>query len=196
MSIEYYNNNAEQFANDTLNVDMQPLYNKFLPFLPNGALILDAGCGAGRDATNFLQLGFRVSAFDASEELVAIAKQYSGLEVQQCTFMEYESEEPLDAIWACASLLHVADAELNITFKHLAKQLKIGGIFYVSFKYGEQDSERGGRQFTNSTEARLQQHLSGSDLKVLETWLTGDQRPERGSEQWLNALLIKDENHG
>lgn len=192
MSINYYNENADQFASDTLNVDMGSLYEKFLASLEQGASILDAGCGAGRDAANFRQLGYRVCAFDASEKLVAIAREHSGVEVELCSFTDYQSHEPLDAIWACASLLHVPDEQMASVLQHLGNQLKPGGIFYLSFKYGEKDSERGGRQFTNSTEARLRAHLQGSGLSIRECWLTGDQRPGRENEQWLNALLLKD----
>lgn len=193
LSIDYYNQHAGQFASDTLKVDMSPLYQQFLPLLPPGAHILDAGCGAGRDAAHFRQLGYRVSAFDASEKLVAIARQHSGLDVQQCRFLDYHSSEPLDGIWACASLLHVPDAGMAATLKHLGRQLRPGGVFYLSFKYGEQDSEHGGRQFTNSTEQRLRQHLQGSGLGIRQCWLTGDQRPGREDELWLNALLVREQ---
>ena len=69
MSVDYYNQHAQQFIVDTLEVDMAPLYTRFLPLLPEGAHILDAGCGSGRDAAHFLAQGFRVSAMDASEVL-------------------------------------------------------------------------------------------------------------------------------
>ena len=46
----YYEANAEQFLQDTLTVDMTPLYERFLPHLAESGHILDAGCGPGRDA--------------------------------------------------------------------------------------------------------------------------------------------------
>ena len=82
MSIDYYNQNAATFAEGTLAVDMQPLYQRVLPLLPAGAYIVDAGCGAGRDARYFVQQGYRVSAFDGSAELAAIASAQSGVKVQ------------------------------------------------------------------------------------------------------------------
>ena len=39
----YYNENATSFFNDTVNVDMRSLYNKFLPLVKEGGSILDAG---------------------------------------------------------------------------------------------------------------------------------------------------------
>ncbi|WP_338040958.1 hypothetical protein [Marinomonas algicola] len=65
----YYNMYAEDFAENTLSVDMSALYQCFLPLIPLQGHILDAGCGSGRDAKYFQSLGYEVSAFDASSEL-------------------------------------------------------------------------------------------------------------------------------
>lgn len=61
---------------------------------------------------------------------------------------------------------------------------------YVSFKYGEDESSHNGRHFTNCNEERLEKFLEDTGLTIKEAWVTEDQRPERGDEQWLNALLI------
>ena len=53
-SINYYNQNAVNYDNNNLNSDMSKIYHTFLLHLPPGALILDAGCGTGRDSLNFL----------------------------------------------------------------------------------------------------------------------------------------------
>lgn len=190
MTLEFYENNAEQFAQDTLNVDMSALYQRFLVLLPPSSRILDAGCGAGRDSAAFLQRSFQVEAFDASAKLVDIAQRVSGIAVQHSTFLNFSSEQPFAGIWACASLLHVPAISMPATLQHLAGLLQADGVIYVSFKYGEDDVERNGRQFTNCTEQRLHNFLQGTGLSIKETWLTGDQRPDRANEQWLNAILI------
>lgn len=65
-TLAYYNNNAADFFSNTVSVDMSVLYDRFLSVLSPGSLILDAGCGSGRDAKAFMQRGFRVAAFDGS----------------------------------------------------------------------------------------------------------------------------------
>ncbi len=62
----YYEQNAEQFFADTVDVDMSVLYARFLESIPAGGYILDAGCGSGRDSKAFASSGYRVAAFDAS----------------------------------------------------------------------------------------------------------------------------------
>ncbi len=46
MTNEYYQQNAEAFFAATINVDMQALYDEFLPKLKPNSHILDAGCVA------------------------------------------------------------------------------------------------------------------------------------------------------
>jgi len=46
----YYQRHADIFFGDTVELDMRPIYGRFLPLLPDEAQILDAGCGSGRDA--------------------------------------------------------------------------------------------------------------------------------------------------
>lgn len=193
MSKKYYHANAAAFHADTAEVDMSELYAEFVPLIPKGAHIVDAGCGTGRDALAFQAQGFQVSAFDASEALIAIAQQRLGVHALQCTFTEFQAKEPVAAIWACASLLHVPFSELPSTFSHLAAQLVSQGVLYCSFKYGDNEVERGGRRFTNLNEVLLTNVLQNTNLTIQKIWITGDARPGREHEQWLNAILVKSE---
>lgn len=191
MTQDYYQQQAESFFNNTIDVDMSPLYQEFLSSIPAGGHVIDAGCGSGRDSRYFFDQGFAVTAFDASSALVELAKKHTGLPVLLSTFSEFSVSKPVDGIWACASLLHVPFDELTATFKHLAKSLKRGGVFYCSFKYGAGEVAREGRHFTNLNEELLTTVLQGTGLTVDKHWQTGDQREGRDNERWLNAILVK-----
>ena len=191
MSVSYYDQQAASFAHDTLSVDMTLLYDEFLPLLAPGSVIVDAGCGAGRDSRFFLSKGFQVLAFDASKALVDIAEQVTGIAVAHSTFLRFTPPINVDAIWACASLLHVPKVEQQATFQHLAQWLKPEGILYCSYKYGDNDYAKAGRQFTNANETRLAAFLEGAGLRIKKVWITADARPGRTNEQWLNAILEK-----
>ena len=191
LTLAYYQAHAEQFFSDTQGVDMSPLYRRFLAKLPVGAHILDAGCGSGRDSKAFIAQGFRVAAFDACEPLVSLARAYTGLPVTHRSFAEVDEVACYDGIWACASLLHLPENELAANLQRLWHALKPGGVFYLSFKYGQGERNHSGRHFTDATENRLQEWLRTiPDIETTETWITGDQRPGR-NERWLNALLFR-----
>jgi 2-polyprenyl-3-methyl-5-hydroxy-6-metoxy-1,4-benzoquinol methylase len=191
MSVQYYQDNAQQFFNDTVAVDMSELYAPFVSRLELGALILDAGCGSGRDSKAFLDMGFGVEAFDASSEMVKLATELTALNVAQMRFEEVSAIEKYDAIWSCASLLHVQHKELIPVMSKLARSLKSGGIWYLSFKYGDAEREKGGRVFTDLNEQKLIRILeSVPSIELSEFWITNDKRPDR-DERWLNCLLYK-----
>ncbi|QLR79276.1 class I SAM-dependent methyltransferase [Citrobacter freundii] len=191
MTLEYYQRHAQDFFSSTVNVDMESLYLPFLRHLPQSGHILDAGCGSGRDSKAFLEKGYQVEAFDASAEMVNLASQHAGLCVRQMTFNDIADTERYDGIWCCASLLHVSAEALPGVMSKLARALKTGGTWYVSFKYGETERVKDGRHFTDLTEQGLEKLIAPlSDITLISSWTTRDKRPDR-DEMWLNALLQK-----
>jgi SAM-dependent methyltransferase len=192
LNTDFYQQNAESFFGDTMEVDMKPLYRRFLPQLPDQAHILDAGCGSGRDAIAFANLGHQVTAFDASPALIALAETQLGQPVHCLRFQDITWQEQFDGIWACSSLLHVPAAELPDVMQRLCNALKPGGILYASFKYGSCEREHQGRRFTDLDEPGLAELLRQiPELEEVETWTSGDLRPGREAERWLNTLLHK-----
>ena len=192
MNNQYYNTNAQIFYDSTINVEMSALYKKFLPLIPTQGYILDAGCGSGRDTLAFIQQGFYVEAFDASEVLVKLARDLTKQNIRHDTFLTFTTPTLFNAIWACASLLHVPTNSLTQTFAHLAQMLKPNAVFYCSFKYGDNEVIRNGRRFTNLNADLLKYYLKDTQLKIKETWISQDLRPKREQEKWLNAILIKE----
>ena len=191
-TLTYYNTHAKDFVQGTVAVDFHITQDRFLAQLAAGASILDFGCGSGRDTKYFLQHGFAVEATDGSAELCKLASEYTGISVKQMLFDELEAVEKYDGIWACASILHLAWADLVVVMRKMVRAVKDGGVIYTSFKYGQFTGERNGRFFTDLDEevlARLLKEVGG--LEVKELWITGDVRPGRGEEKWLNVLLTK-----
>lgn len=190
-TIQFYNENADEFYSSTIEVDMAPIYEKFTAMLDPGAFVLDAGCGSGRDTLYFIENGYSCEAFDASSDLVNLAKKLTNADVKCSTFDKINYEDAFDAIWACASLLHVPSNELDSSLKNLSNLLKLNGVFYMSFKYGEFEGNRNGRYFTDMNEQKLSSYLESCKLKIVESWKTSDLREGRETEEWLNILATK-----
>ena len=189
-TLTYYNTNAHRFTSDTLDVEFSTIQDSFLAQLPAGALILDFGCGSGRDSRYFLQKGYRVEACDGSEEMVKAATRNAGIPVKKMLFSELNEENRYDGLFACASILHVPSKDLPDIFTRMKKAVKKGGILYVSFKYGTFEGIRNGRYFTDLTEESLHAILDRvGGLDIIRTGITGDARPGREDEKWLNVLL-------
>lgn len=198
-TLEYYDRNSGRFTADTANVEFTQIQDLFLGYLSPGARILDFGCGSGRDSRYFLSKGFEVEACDGSQEMVRIASESTGIEVRKMLFEELAEVERYDGIFACASILHVPYAQLGDILAKTERALKDNGILYVSFKYGTFEGMRNGRYFTDMTMERLEECLkeaavenSGRELRVIESRITGDVRPGRENERWLNVILKKE----
>ena len=56
-TLQYYNNNAQLYCEQTIVGNLQENYDRFLKQLPNNAYILDFGCGSGRDSKSFIDIG-------------------------------------------------------------------------------------------------------------------------------------------
>ena len=190
-TIDYYNQYADEFTQATLHVDMESLYQPFLAELPERAYILDVGCGAGRDTLAFKNKGYKVDAIDYSEELVERATSLTGIQVKLQSFYEVDDYETYDGIWACASLLHCERTRLKEVIGKLLSALKPNGVLYMSFKYGDSDREKDGRQFTDLNEEQAEAlRKQFNHVQQIKQWVTIDQRPER-QEKWLNLLWKK-----
>ncbi len=191
-TINYYDINAKEFVEGTLNVDFKATQDKFINKLPAKGYILDFGCGSGRDTKYFLAKDFNVDAIDGSIELCKIASEYTNIKVNHMYFNELSIVNKYDGIWACSSILHLSLDDLVDVFKRMSKALKDEGIIYTSFKYGDFSGERNGRFFTDMTEDSFAKLIANvENLKVEEQWITADVRPQRGNEKWLNLILRK-----
>ena len=135
-----------------------------------------------------------MTAHNASPALVALAERHIGQPVRCLRFQDMTWRDAFDGIWACASLLHVPSVELPDVMGRLRAAVMPGGIVYASFKYGSGERKHQGRRFTDLDEPGLAVLLAQvPGLVPMETWTTGDLRPGRESERWLNTLLCRTE---
>lgn len=191
-TIDYYNKNAEQFFHETVNINMEEFYAPFLSHVPKGGRILDAGCGSGRDSLYFIKHGYEVTAFDAAERLVEMSSKLISQQVYRKEFQCLDYEDEFDGIWACASLLHIPHIQIDDVFERLARALKVSGVLYVSFKYGDFEGEEGERFFNYYDETSFSSLLvKHPNLKQIRRWCSSDQRQHKHNVLWLNVLLNK-----
>lgn len=188
--MNYYDENAKEFFDGTVNADMSSHHEEFLKLIPKNSHVLDCGCGSGRDAKIFKSLGYEVTAIDGSLEMCRLASEFSGVNVKHMQFQEIEFDDEFDGIWASASLLHVPSSEIDDVLNRLKQSLKEDGIFYASFKLGDFEGERNGRYFNDLTESSAIELFEKNGFEIIKTWLTDDSRPER-DDRWVNILVKK-----
>lgn len=192
-TIKYYDSNARAYSEMTLHVDLSHLYERFLRELPPNAHILDAGCGSGRDAKVFLELGYKVTAIDASQELAALASAYTGHKCDVLRFQEITFQQEFDGIWACASLLHIPIEEICDVMSRMVAALKSHGVMYISLKEGEGERfAADGRFFADYTKESFELVLSRfPSLSEIAFWKSTEITDGSTRQPWLSFLLKK-----
>lgn len=192
LTLDYYNEKAKDFCQNTLNANMGEFQKLFLNLIPKGGKILDLGCGSGRDSKAFKLAGYNVTALDGSKELCKAASEFIGQDVICSTFQEYQTDERFDGIWACASLLHLNENDMIEVIKRLSSNLTPSGCWYISLKCEDFEGVRNGRYFKSMTqEAFIEFVKLLPELTLKSVTISTDVRPNRENEKWINAFLIK-----
>ena len=192
VTVDYYDHNSEQYEKKADSVDFSEISDSFLKYLKKGSLILDFGCGTGRDSKYFIHKGYKVYPVDGSTEMCKRASMLLGQEVVNMYFNEFKEINKFDGIWACSSVLHLPTNELISTLKNLEKSLKNGGYIYLTFKYGEYEGYRNGRFFNDMTEDKFKKILMQiSNISIMETFYNTSTIKEQINKQWINFFLKK-----
>lgn len=188
ITIDYYDKNAQDFYKGTVNADMSLWRDEFESYLSANAAILDAGCGSGRDSLAFINHGFNVKACDASKEMCILASKLIDHEVENKCFEDIDYHNEFGGIWACASLLHVSENDLPDVMNKLYIALKNDGVIYASFKYGNGQTVRGERIFTDMTDVSVRKLMENSGFNIVEIGFSMDVRSGREDEKWVNVI--------
>lgn len=193
---EYYEKYAHKYAEETKNLDMSIMQNRFLQYL-EGKRILDFGCGTGRDSKFFLSNGCDVELLDASPSMCAIAEMNTGITPKCMFFQDFDASNQYDGIWACASLLHLHEEDLKLVLKKLNKALNFGGIFYASFKLGDFEGIRSQRFFMDMSVKKMEDLLKEtSSFKIVNIMYNQDVRENKKNAIWINFFIKKEINNG
>lgn len=198
-TLNYYDENAVEFACQTVSIDMHGLYELFISQLPqrDTQSVLDVGCGSGRDANYFAKQGYEVTAIDASAELIQwahkahMSSRISWVHLNLSSIEKQAWENKFTGIWACASLLHVPFLGLPFVIKSLLKTLTDKGVMYLSFKYGEGERVDEERFFCDMNESRWTT-IVAKIPQVIEykIWLSADKRSSI-ENNWFNITIKK-----
>lgn len=136
----YYETHACDYFRSTYKLSLPYLWTKLEERLKPGALILDLGCGSGRDLLHFSQRGFSVIGLDYSFNLLTLAKEFSQQPLVLGDIKCFPFKDNVfDAAWAIGSLLHIPRHLLSPVLSQIHTILKPNSLFLTSVKrgYGE-----------------------------------------------------------
>ena len=108
----------------------------FIAALPNGAKVLDIGCGTGEAASHMQNAGLHVEIWDASAEMIRIANDRFGIVGKVAEFADLSAIAEYDGIYANFSLLHEPRADMPAHLRRIGRALKPRGLFHIGLKSG------------------------------------------------------------
>lgn len=109
---------------------------RFAGLLPAAALVLDAGCGPGRDLERFADAGLRPVGLDLNPQMAARASEHAPVVVADLRAMPLPTET-FDAVWACASLVHLGPLAAGVALTDLHRVTTPGGLLFAAVKCGD-----------------------------------------------------------
>lgn len=166
-TLDAYAAKAEDYAKLVARSKPDRDLRAFISTLRPGARVLDLGCGPGNSAAMMRDAGLEVDAWDASPEMVEIARDTHGIAAKLATFDDLADIDAYDGIWANFSLLHAPRDAMPRHLRAIHVALKFGGVLHLGLKAGE-GSERDslGRHYTYYTETELRGLLEDAGLAV------------------------------
>jgi SAM-dependent methyltransferase len=194
-TIAYYDRHAAMWIRG----HCDPLYwsvemAQFQSYLGRG-LVLDAGCGAGRDAAALRQAGFDYVGIDASARMIQAARGLNpGMTFlrQNVLRLDFPSSY-FDGLWCVAMLLHLTRKRLPEALHELHRVVRPNGVGFVSVKEGEGEGAvtnagRGPhRFFSYYREAEFARTLNEAGFAVREV----RRRRDAASGVWLGYLVSR-----
>lgn len=191
-SIDYYNQYATQYYENTVDLELGDIRDEFIGYLPENSEIMDLGCGSGRDSLYFIERGFDVTSVDGSKELCELASIHLGQDVLNLKYNELDFLDVFDGVWACASFTNSTLKELKEVLVKIQESLKDGGILFMSFKYGDFAGVRNNRYYKTYRMKELKEILEEYDgLTLLKINKNSDIRQARTDEKWIHVIAKK-----
>ena len=181
---------------DSVRVDIEA----FAARLGHGSSVLEIGSGGGRDAALMEVLGLRVRRTDITPAFVELLRERGHdadlLDPLTDDLASVDGPDvPYDGVWANASLLHVARADLPAVLARLAGVTRQGGLLRITVKEGDGDgwSTHGSiaspRHFTYWREAPLRAVVEDAGWRDVDI----DVVPStKHAESWLEVAAVCD----
>lgn len=156
-------------------------YAKFIKLLPKNALILDAGCGPGREVKFFLENNLKAIGIDYSKAMIEKAKEIvpnGEFLVMDLKKIEFENDH-FDGIWTSGVLVHFTRNELETVLNEFKRVLKPNGIAYICTRLGKgskvESGLEGGKFLINYFEEKeLLSLLKKIGFKIISNETTED----------------------
>lgn len=193
-TLGHYDATARSFEEGTRSHDVSQNYAALLGAIEGAPpfVILDLGCGPGRDLAYFRARGHEAVGLDGTPRFVEMARAATGCEVLHQDFLQLSlPRERFHGVFANASLFHVPTQELPRVLAALRAALRPRGVLFSSNPRGADtegfSGERYGAHHTLETWTAL---VSAAGFTLLSHYYRPEGKP-RNEQPWLATVWRK-----
>ena len=162
-------------------------------------IVLDAGCGAGRDSCRFAQRDRDVVALDASISMLEAVPRHSRIRRLMGDIRNLPlATSSLGAVWCSAVLLHLDRSMVRAAFSEFFRVLSTAGLVTVSVKEGEghdaspmPDSCGYRRHFYYYKLDDLIQFARLEGFEPIRTWAGVEPGADASPQRWVRGIFRK-----
>jgi 2-polyprenyl-3-methyl-5-hydroxy-6-metoxy-1,4-benzoquinol methylase len=199
-TVRAYDAHADAYAEGgtDLPAAVETAVDQLAALLGPGSRVLEIGSGGGRDARALEAAGLRVRRTDITASFVERLRT-QGFTADLLDPLTGELDDPAapdaayDAVWADASLVHVARDDLGTVLRRLASATRPEGLLFASFKEGDGEgwSVHGAvaapRFFTYWQEPVLRETVEAAGWSVQHVVRS----PGRSGPEWLLVMASR-----
>ena len=195
-TVATYDRIATRFADQWWDTRLAGPMLRFGASLPPGGVVVDLGCGPGRDSAWLAEQGFTALGLDASQGMVDEARRRVGagdvtagggtaFVLGDLVSLPF-ADGSVDGAWVCASLLHLDRSGAMRAVEEVRRVLRPGGALFAGVQEGDGDGTKrgddGDRFFTywSPVDFAALLTLGGFEVEQLST------QPS-GSVRWVQA---------
>ncbi len=193
-TLAYYERHAADFRAGTRDHDVSQNIAALLRHIVGEppSVILDFGCGPGRDLKTLAALGHTAIGLEGAAAFAAMARADTRCEVWQQNFRKLDlPSERFDGVFANASLFHVPSEELPRVLRQLHAALRPGGVLFSSNPHGQnEEGWSNGRYGAYHDLEAWRRYMSGAGFTELEYYYRPTGLP-REQQPWLASVWRK-----
>jgi ubiquinone/menaquinone biosynthesis C-methylase UbiE len=190
---DWYNQNGELWASQRKKPSEPSFwaeeYEYFKRLRKNQGNLLEIGSGSGREASDWMRMGYEYTGIDTSIVLLKIAQQnepagrYFHTSIYEMPF----APSSFDAFSSWAMLPHIPKERIGIALDAIRRVLKAGALGFVAMREGEEEKQESetGRWFSYYLQDEFKEILKTHGFDIVHK----GRKPSRADLVWLTFFV-------